>query len=91
MTATSYSLTPDSASIQPEPQDFEAVEREFGLSHSTQANKRQFIGIARASHKDSKDIRFGPTTRDAVSIVPRVRALRAFALPKPARAYVDNL
>ena len=30
MTATSYSLTPDSASIQPEPQDFEAVEREFG-------------------------------------------------------------
>ena len=25
-----YSLTPDSAHIQPEPEDFEAVEREFG-------------------------------------------------------------
>ena len=30
MIATSNSLTPGSASIQPEPQDFEAVEREFG-------------------------------------------------------------
>jgi hypothetical protein len=30
MAATSYSLTPDSVSIQPEPQDFEAVEKELG-------------------------------------------------------------
>ena len=30
MAAKSYSLTPDSASIQPEPQDFETVEKEFG-------------------------------------------------------------
>jgi hypothetical protein len=30
MITESYSLTPDSAHIQPEPEDFEAVEREFG-------------------------------------------------------------
>ena len=30
MVTKSYSLTPDSASIQPEPQDFETVEKEFG-------------------------------------------------------------
>ena len=30
MATKSYSLTPDSASIQPEPQDFETVEKEFG-------------------------------------------------------------
>jgi hypothetical protein len=30
MTTERYLLTPDSAHIQPEPEDFEAVEREFG-------------------------------------------------------------
>jgi hypothetical protein len=30
MATKSYSLTPDSASIQPEPQDFETVEKQFG-------------------------------------------------------------
>ena len=30
MNNPNYFLTPDSVSIQPEPQDFEMVEREFG-------------------------------------------------------------
>lgn len=49
MTLSSYSPTPDSAFIQPNPQDFEIVEREFGPCLSTHQKKKRLIGIG--SHR----------------------------------------
>jgi hypothetical protein len=61
-----YSLTPDSAHIQPEPEDFEAVEREFGplpldateqeavhryrLAQATKILRLRIVSAQRASH-----------------------------------------
>ena len=97
MAATSYSLTPDSVSIQPEPQDFEAVEKEFGplpLDASEQEAAHRYR-LAQAMN-NSKDFRFESSRAcDALSIVPRVRGLRAFekrrGFARRLSSYVDKL
>ena len=49
MTLSSHPLTPDSAFIQPDPQDFEIVEREFGPLPLDAQKKKRLIGIG--SHR----------------------------------------
>ena len=70
-----YSLTPDSAHIQPEPEDFEAVEREFG-SLPLDATEQQ------AAHR----YRLAQATK-----ILRLRTVRRHeALPRAGRACAPN-
>ncbi len=65
MTVTSYSLTPESASIQPEPQDFETIEREFGPL-PLDATEKEAAHRSRTTYKNSKAIISGKRAGRAI-------------------------
>ena len=45
METSCHSLTPETVSIQPEPQDFETIDREFGPLPWMPVQRKEFIGI----------------------------------------------